>query len=156
MPNGVPATVVRDARLWRESFTRSRRDVSSPIVDARIAGHIRKIEAGRAQPFRQILEVLWDLKHRGAPQVAIEAVARTLLAVIQSWYAQPDRPDVAQLDLIRLVRDETQAEAIANPFELELLVDASPKSIADASEKLDQHLIELEQLSSALHRRRVA
>jgi hypothetical protein len=153
LPNGVPLTVDRDARLFRESLTRCRRDVSSPITDARIKNLTKKIDSGRAQPGRLVIEAMYDAFVRGAPQVDVEAPARTLLALVQSWYASTHQ---SQLDLLALVRAETIAESEANPGEMELVLDPSRKTIADAAEKLDAHLAALEKLSAACHRRLVA
>jgi hypothetical protein len=155
LPNGVPAIVDRDARLVREALTRCRRDVSSPITDARVSNLIKKVESGRAQPARLLLEMMFDAFERGAPREAVEAVARTLLAITDRWYV--DRGgDAQQFDFLTLVREETAAQAAGDVGEMEIVLNSSRKTLADALPVIDAHLIALQHLSAAGHRRLVA
>lgn len=147
-------TLQKNERLLADAFRRCRRDVSSPCVDAHVKNLIKRVNVGRIQMHRQLLAVLFDAYTRHASRESVEAYGRTLLSIVGSWYDAGAA--LTDEELLTLVRRETARQSAGDAAELELMHERTPKSIADAADALDAHLIALEDLSAALHRRKVA
>lgn len=150
--------VDRSARLLREHLTRCRRDVSLPLVDEHVRNTIKRIENDRAKPNEHIVTVMYDAFQRNAPRADLEAYPRAILAMIGDWYG-----DNAVMDLPKLIRQDTEAEAFANVVETELALSLNArgevtdsKVLADATERLRIQLVALEQLVSACERKQMA
>ncbi len=152
MPTGsiAPNTVTldRDARLYRESFTRCRRDVSSPQRDAHIRNVIKRIECGRIQLAEHQLIVAWDAFTRGAPQADVESPGHTYVGIVRAWYDAERRGE--PVDLPALIRGVLEAQGVATVAEFAVLADRSPKVIGDARDAVAQVEARLEPVRDAL------
>lgn len=146
----VSPNLDRTARLLREALTHARRDVRCPLKDAHIENLQRRIENDRTRPCQHIMTVLHDAFSRGAPREDVEQFARTLLALIASWYEPKALPDLHQLLLM-----ESHAESEARPATLAVALTPTTKAIADASDRLHTQLMALERLVEGLDRVRM-
>lgn len=144
----------RNARVLREAFTRCLYSATGERSDAYARDVAKRIGANRIQLHRHLLAVLFDAYTRHAPREAVEAYARALLAIVGSWYDVG--ASLTDDELLALVRRETIAQGGGDLAEMELSLARTPKSISDAAEALDRHLVTLEDLSAALHARKVA
>lgn len=153
--NPDPAvTVTRDAQRFRESLTRCRHDVAEALDDRHVRNLIKRIEHDRAVPHEHIVTILFDAFRRGAPREAVIAPARTLEALVDSWYAALEANDSAEL--FDLARAEAIAEAEANIETVDLMdptATPGPVSLARSAQFVDRHLDRLKRLSRALHHR---
>jgi hypothetical protein len=139
--------------LFRESLRRCTRDVRSPIKDEFERNMLKRVSSGRSHAPEHIVTVLHSAYTRGAGRAAVEAPLRALLAEIADWYEQ-DAPTID--DVIALVRRETAMQALADVAEVDVVLDRDRLAVATATDRIDAHLVALEDLSAALHRRRVA
>jgi hypothetical protein len=146
------ATQERDARMLRESLSRCRRNVSIPLRDEEVRNLIKRVEHDRAKPCEHIMALEYDAFSRGAPRADVEAFFRTGLAIVGSWYEENE----AAMDLPTLIRLETQAQAVGDMAEIDLAIDQSPKTVADAADLLRGHLVALDRLVTACERQQVA
>ncbi len=138
------------ARLLREALTACRRNVSCPIRDDAERELLKRIDNERVKPCEQIVGAQYSAFKRGALRADLLAFWRAGVAMIESWYGD----DVG--DLPQLIRLETQAQAVADLGEIDMALEPSGKTIADAAELLRGHLVALDRLVSACERRQFA
>lgn len=140
----------RDARFLRESLSRCRRDVSSPITNQHVENLIRRLDNDRIKPCDHIVEVLHDAFSRGGKRADVEAFFRAGMAMVAEWY------DDTPADVPQLIRLETEAQAVADMAEIDAALEPSPKTIADMAERLRGHLVALDRLVGACERQQFA
>jgi hypothetical protein len=144
----------RASRLARESLQSCQYAATAHRGNEYARNLAKRLGSGDVKLGEHIVTLLFDAIEREAPREHVERFPRTLLALIAEQFAKLE--SAYQLTLVDLVQRETRAKAAAGVAELEVALNPTTKTIADAAQLVDAELAAIEDLSAALHRRLAA